>query len=623
MQELTCKIKKILAVNELGLDDQFIKFFETEQQLQQLSKLVYELKKQSATQPLLTEILEPECIENEQNNSHENECQLQQAQTQLDLVESSELDTDHSKLNIENTTVLSTLTQSEEQDISDQITDVLENSLGDNAKEIDDKSENNILNQSIAAISRNQNDDHRINNAENIEITSTEFASVNESTIALDEILLDVDQHTLEQEKQQQQAKIDQNRAEITDVFTQRRINDLKFQVDNARAGQHYDSKIKIIFTQKVDDIEYIADSFKFPNDDFYFDEATQSIQGEPKQADEFDFSFQYRVNFEVYTGQCRLNIIPDPRSLWKVIEPEAGQAFFKAHTDQLCIDTPHYQLIAASRRGRSHEHAGSFRDDDFSLLQIANSDWSVLAVADGAGSAEYSREGSRIAVEIVQKEFQRYLNEYNIDALNEDIKQWQLDQPQHAETQRIANKLNQQFYNVYYEIYRSILTQLDQLATEQNVATKAFSTTLLVAVVYQHAEKNLISTFSVGDGAIAAFGQDMVRLMNVADGGEYAGQTKFLDRSIHQELGSRVKIGCFKDLKAVLLMTDGISDPVFETDAGLANQQKWFDLYAELEPVLQQDQPEQALLEWMHFFKTGHHDDRTLAALYKKNQVN
>src|SRR5690606_10935267 len=148
-----------------------------------------------------------------------------------------------------------------------------------------------------------------------------------------------------------------------------------------------------------------------------------------------------------------------------------AGQAFVKTHTDQLCIDTADYQLIAASRRGRSHEHAGSFRDDDFSLMHIANSDWSVLAVADGAGSAEYSREGSRIAVEIVQKEFQRYFNEHTIDALNEDIKQWQLDQPQHADTQRIANKLNQQFYHVYYEIYRSILTQLDQLAAEQHVA--------------------------------------------------------------------------------------------------------------------------------------------------------
>lgn len=616
MQELLCKIKKILAVNELGLDDQFIEFFKTDQQLQQLSKLVYELKKQSATPPLLTEILEPIYFENKEH-SHENEQQIQQVQTQLDLDDKQILPTEQHPL-----TLLDDA-QRQEQNISDQITDILKNSLSNTDVEQDRSAQtvpaHSVLSETI--ISHQQQDDVQAAH----ENMSVAVAGVGAPMIAIEEILIDSEAQQVEQEIsiQQQQAQIEQNRTEITDVFIQRKVNDVKFQVDNARAGQPYTSKIQILSSQKPENIEYIEESFKFPNDIFYFDQATQSIQGQPNQADEFNFSFQYRVNDEVYTGQCRLNVIPDPRSLWKVIEPEAGQAFVKTHTDQLCIDTADYQLIAASRRGRSHEHAGSFRDDDFSLMHIANSDWSVLAVADGAGSAEYSREGSRIAVEIVQKEFQRYFNEHTIDALNEDIKQWQLDQPQHADTQRIANKLNQQFYHVYYEIYRSILTQLDQLAAEQHVATKAFSTTLLVAVVYQHADKNLISTFSVGDGAIAAFTQDTVRLMNVADGGEYAGQTKFLDRSIHQELGNRVKIGCFKDLKAVLLMTDGISDPIFETDAGLANQQKWLDLYTELEPVLQHDQPEQALLEWMHFFKTGHHDDRTLAALYKKNQVN
>ncbi|AWL28866.1 protein phosphatase 2C domain-containing protein [Acinetobacter defluvii] len=597
MQELTCKIKKILIANKLGLDDQFINFFKTEQQLQQLSKLVYELKKQAATQPLLTEILEPNLTDNKDENLTENAEEINTSQHELDLNE--------------------THISAAQHNISESDLNPLENSLSKLAVDNENKSiqKNLVINQNLD-ISKNQINENIQEKESN---NSNEFISEIDSAMNIDKIIVE---NELQNTQQEQQAEIDKNRAEITDVFNQRKVNNLKFQVDNARAGQLYHSKIQIFSAQNVEDIEYLAESFKFPNDVFYFDEITQSIQGQPNQADEFNFSFQYRMNSEIYTGQCRLNVIADPRSLWKVIEPEARQAFVKAHTDQECIDTPYYQLIAASRRGRSHEHAGSFRDDDFSLMQIAHSDWSVLAVADGAGSAEYSREGSRIAVEIVQKEFQRYLNEHTIDALNEDIKQWQLDQPQHADTQRIANKLNQQFYNVYYEIYRSILMQLDQLAAENNVATKAFSTTLLVAVVYQHADKNLISTFSVGDGAIAAFGQDMVRIMNVADGGEYAGQTKFLDRSIHQELGSRVKIGCFKDLKAVLLMTDGISDPIFETDAGLANQQKWLDLYAELEPVLQQDQPEQALLEWMHFFKTGHHDDRTLAALYKKNST-
>lgn len=50
--------------------------------------------------------------------------------------------------------------------------------------------------------------------------------------------------------------------------------------------------------------------------------------------------------------------------------------------------------------------NVGSFRDDDFAIHLIEDSPWSVITVADGAGSAKYSREGSRIAVEIVRVNF-------------------------------------------------------------------------------------------------------------------------------------------------------------------------------------------------------------------------
>jgi hypothetical protein len=42
----------------------------------------------------------------------------------------------------------------------------------------------------------------------------------------------------------------------------------------------------------------------------------------------------------------------------------------------------------------------GAFRDDDYALHADPNSGWHVLAVADGAGSAQYSRRGSQLAVQ-------------------------------------------------------------------------------------------------------------------------------------------------------------------------------------------------------------------------------
>ena len=179
--------------------------------------------------------------------------------------------------------------------------------------------------------------------------------------------------------------------------------NEVKFQVENARVGQFYNSKISISSAHDFNKIRFKAESFRFGKHDFYFDEESQTVRGEPEHAEEFEFTFQYSMDNATHSGRCKLNIIPDPRSLWKVLEPEAGQPFIKDHTDQRLISTEKFDLIAASRRGRSHEHAGTFRDDDFSLFYIPDTEWSVITVADGAGSAIYSREGSRIAVDIVE----------------------------------------------------------------------------------------------------------------------------------------------------------------------------------------------------------------------------
>lgn len=394
--------------------------------------------------------------------------------------------------------------------------------------------------------------------------------------------------------------------------------HEVKFQVENARVGQSYNSKISISSAHDFNKIRFKAESFRFGKHDFYFDEVSQTVRGEPIHSEEFEFTFQYNMDNATHSGRCKLNIIPDPRSLWKVIEPETGQPFVKGHTDQCLISTEKFDLIAASRRGRSHEHAGTFRDDDFSLLYIPDTGWSVITVADGAGSAIYSREGSRIAVDIVEKQFSGYLYADTIASLEKDLSQWQIGQ-QDEVTKQIAKKLNEQFFNVYYDIYKSIIEEIELQAKVSNVPAKAFSTTLLVAVIRQYQNRTFISTFSVGDGAIAVYSRDLVRLMNVADGGEYAGQTQFLDRSIASDFGNRIKIGHFNDIEAVLAMTDGISDPIFETEVGLGQHPLWTKMYQEIEPLFHQPDADIALLEWMHFFKPGHHDDRTMAVLWNK----
>jgi hypothetical protein len=122
-----------------------------------------------------------------------------------------------------------------------------------------------------------------------------------------------------------------------------------------------------------------------------------------------------------------------------------------------------------------------------------------------------------------------------------------------------------------------------------------------------------------MGDGAIAAYGpRGKVRLMGTPDGGEFAGQTRFLDRAALADAGfaKRIGIGRYSELNALLLMTDGVSDPRFETDAGLADPELWDKLWDELLPLVKLENPDEALVDWLHFFTPGHHDDRTIAIL-------
>lgn len=390
------------------------------------------------------------------------------------------------------------------------------------------------------------------------------------------------------------------------------------FQMTNARVGQNYQARIKMQYPT-VQDIYIHTENLRFSSDvGIQFEEDTQQFSGVPIQAGEFKIYFEYQVHEHETTwtsAEVTLIITADPRSLWQMNEPDANAPYPKAHSDHQHIQLENYQLLACSQRGRSHEHAGSFRDDDFFIRHLPDSDWSILIVADGAGSAPFSRQGSYLAVQHFATHVLDYLNSQQHD-LNAQLEQWQVGQAD-ATSQQVASRLGQQFQDVFYQAAQCAVNAIEAEATQQQCPTKAFATTLLATVVRQRNDCIFVSSFWIGDGAIAVYSKDKLRLMGKPDGGEFAGQTRFLDAQVIKQFGAQVNVGYFEHCEAVVLMTDGISDPIFETDAGLQNEQKWHDVWQDIQPALHSPQPEVALLEWSKFFSVGHHDDRTLALLW------
>ena len=280
--------------------------------------------------------------------------------------------------------------------------------------------------------------------------------------------------------------------------------------------------------------------------------------------------------------------------------------------------------MVAASKRGRSHALHGTYRDDHFELS--CNNGWHIMAVADGAGSARLSREGSRIACQVVLDELKKNLPE-KIDSETQNMIEKILKSE--GEKERRSNTIVTPVTNSLIDAVKSAACKLEQYANELNCNVTDLSTTLAIAIARKIENHWFLLSFSIGDGGIAVWDDkaNEVKLMCRPDSGEFAGQTRFIscdDLGSDTDCISRIFIEVCSDFSAFLAMTDGITDPKFETDSELANPERWRDFWNDLTSKVDFSRNNNTLdkqfLDWMDFWSRGNHDDRTLAVLLPKD---
>ena len=384
-----------------------------------------------------------------------------------------------------------------------------------------------------------------------------------------------------------------------------------KIIIPNARAGERFSSPVAIVLDEGQ---QATVRDVVFPrNIGLTFDKEHKLLTGTPTENGDIELSVLWSCASHDECETKQLFIVnPDPRSLWKVVEPPADASYPKSHLDAAGLVRGDIRIAAASRRGRSHEHAGSFRDDDFYINHCQETGWSVMLVADGAGSAVNSREGSRIAVQTAGDYLFNQLSGLKGIHLKQHITAWE-----GSDQQATIKAMLHHFKQAATLAVNSI--QNEAICAEQPV--KSYSTTLLATVALRTDKELFAAAFWLGDGAIGAYSPSgKVRILGNPDSGEYAGQTRFLDQSIIADpsFSGRISVGKWNDVSHLILMTDGVSDPLFETDNGLRSDEKWTRLLDELIPVLTDASiaPER-LGDWLNFFSTGNHDDRTIAVLW------
>lgn len=335
------------------------------------------------------------------------------------------------------------------------------------------------------------------------------------------------------------------------------------------------------------------------------WEEDTQCITGIPNYSGDIQITY-YLDNGNLDPIHHSLYINPNPKDLWANIPTDPNIPFYKEdnYHEEPTI-TPHGMLLAARVRGRSHAHTGKPCDDDFAIRYHSATGLHFIAVSDGAGSAEYSRLGSQVAVDNAADAVWQKLGmgdpNFSLNH-NQDIKQ---------RKEVLVNLVNHAAYQAMVALY--------QTAKDNGIELKKLSCTLLFILSLPIEDGTWINAiYSVGDGALAIWLPENQTLAFVAesDSGSYSGETRFLtaDETTLAALQKRTRCGTCASPPVLFAMTDGVSDPKFETDAQLKNPQKWQDLWAELQDVLQDKQPEQALERWLNFWSAGNHDDRTLA---------
>ena len=353
----------------------------------------------------------------------------------------------------------------------------------------------------------------------------------------------------------------------------------------------------------------------------------------------------------EAQTHKKPMYIAADPRTLWQdlpvedfegyPVESEAREARRLADTGKI--------VVAASCRGRSHAHAAKPRDDSFLIGVDEGSGWNFVAVADGAGSSRFSRKGSALACEIFSGTLKQILASSKVtdffQANRDCLTEWKREleaadgrlEPASSEIflRRMAENgglsLDAVVYSAVYAGYKAI----EDEARARESQVRDYHTTLICAAFRKFDFGWFIISYWVGDGAIAVCDwnrRGRVLVPGVPDGGEFAGQTRFLTmgrEEINPEaVARRTRYIFADDFETLILATDGITDAFFPSEKSVLDEAEWRNFWSRTLPTGDADAPPcpelfdgrssledqaQALRRWLDFWSKGNHDDRTI----------
>lgn len=222
----------------------------------------------------------------------------------------------------------------------------------------------------------------------------------------------------------------------------------------------------------------------------------------------------------------------------------EEGEEDRSEHSQARC-----WSIIRASVQGTSHARTGQPCQDSSSVGENASDGMLVAAVADGAGSAELSADGSRIAASAATRSAVR-LFRLHVHPVYEGVLE-----------------------EILQESVHSARKELEAEARQQRKSLRDFATTLIVAIC----APEITGAAQIGDGAMVVTRDDeSYTLFSAPQRGEYANTTNFITSDNWKDtLGIRTRrIG----VSRMAMFTDGIQSIALNAASGNAPHAPFFD---------------------------------------------
>jgi hypothetical protein len=356
--------------------------------------------------------------------------------------------------------------------------------------------------------------------------------------------------------------------------------------------------------------------------------------------------------------------VAPDPRDLWKDLPVTDDEGYPAVNEDSGFLEIPGggHVAVAASRRGRMHANSGKPRDDFFFMRTDPLSGWTAVAVADGAGSSRFSRKGAALACETAVDAFLGFTTQWceegkgdretfktfvaNLKSVAGDRISLSATDSLFAEADEGENAIalacfpleaaNRSYRAVAGEAKRRRDSGLDR---DRQAELRDYQTTLVFAAFKKLGDTGFfMMSFWLGNGGIALCspnGTGEVKVLGRPSEGELASRRRYL--TMREELDpakalERVWLSFPDDFDALVLASDGITAPFFQTADRILSPAEWDKFWnvtlkhgaadtpgcPELFDGSPPDVKRGKLLDWLNFWALGEHDDRTLLVVKK-----